>query len=259
VALLECLTAAVSLDPERRPTARDMATRIYDACPPEPVAMPDPAVLARLALRRLAEPGGDHTVRVARGRHRSARRRRSPILVAFLALVLGSGLAVSTAAGNRVADRGVVATVPAVAADPVTAAVRLTAARARALATGDLAALRAITVPGSPAARADLRSAARLGTGAPPDGATAPGEVRTVLRSAARVATRCSGCAEVRLVAAATLVVPGAGPVGAEIAGGADADPVADPVAEADGTAVPVVLVLRRLPAGWRVSEVRAP
>jgi hypothetical protein len=253
-ALLDCLTAAVQPDPGRRPTARDMATRIYEACPPEPVAMPDPAVLARLALRRLAEPAGDRTLRVSRGRHRSARPRRAPVL-ALVALVLGAGVAVSAVMENQ-ADPGtsVGVTARVVAADPVTAAVRLTAARARALAAGDLGALRAITVPGSAAAQADLRAAARIGAGAPSDGTTPPGEVSMVVRSAARMATRCAGCVEVRLVAAATLVVPDAAPAGAEVARGADVVPSG----QADEAAVPVILVLRRMPAGWRVSEVRA-
>lgn len=253
-ALLDCLTAAVQPDPGRRPTARDMATWIYEACPPEPVAMPDPAVLARLALRRLAEPAGDRTLRVSRGRHRSARPRRAPVL-ALVALVLGAGVAVSAVLENP-ADPGtsVGVTARVVAADPVTAAVRLTAARARALAAGDLGALRAITVPGSAAAQADLRAAARIGAGAPSDGTTPPGEVSMVVRSAARVATRCTGCAEVRLVAAATLVVPEAAPAGTAVARGADVVPPG----ETGVTAVPVILVLRRMPEGWRVSEVRA-
>src|SRR5659263_374188 len=64
-ALMDRLAAAVDADPARRPGAGELARQVYAVCPPVAVEMPDPAVLARLALRRLADPReASRTVRV---------------------------------------------------------------------------------------------------------------------------------------------------------------------------------------------------
>ncbi len=163
------------------PTAGELAAGLRRACPAAPLEPADPAVLARLGLRRLsgtsgAVDRGRMTVRLARGgrraqaRHRAAgaadregrravRRRDRPtgsgtrrqevrravlrgVLVGSVVLGGLGGAAVAVAVVGR--DESV-----------SRAAVRLTRERAAALALGDAEALARVTVPGSPAARAD--------------------------------------------------------------------------------------------------------
>lgn len=176
-AVRSILEAAACPEPERRPSAEDLAAALVRECPPASAPLPDPAVLARLALQRLADVRPDETTRPGtrqrprRARHRGARDRRG--LVVGGALTAG-GLAVMLVVTGAVlpgaswsatpGDRG--GGVAPLHLDPAAAAVRLTAGRAEALTAQDELALASVTVPGSPAARTDaevLRSMADLG------------------------------------------------------------------------------------------------
>ncbi|MDT0164294.1 hypothetical protein Q9R32_01840 [Actinotalea sp. AC32] len=166
----EVLREAAAPDPERRPSARALAAALVTACPPEPVRLPESAVLARAALLRRAADDDQRTRRrppsATRGRHRRPRPVRHVValgvgtvvvVAAGAAAVLGQhGAAVGDGLASEAAAR---ATGPAPllpgADDAVVAAVTATHVRARALADGDLLRLSALTVPGSPAAAAD--------------------------------------------------------------------------------------------------------
>jgi len=238
-ALMDCLAAAVDADPARRPGAGELARQVYAVCPPVAVEMPDPAVLARLALRRLADPReASRTVRVPvrRGRHRRPRSARRWALTGVAVVALGACVATATVAGNVAAGS---AEVTAAAGgdvgpgDPVAAAVRLTVARADALGTGDRVALAAVTVPGSPAARADALTAMRLWRTGTLEGVVHLHVVRVGrLPTAPASAVSCAGCTSVLLVA-------GVGTTGTT------------PSSE-------VVLVMRPSASGWRVRAVEA-
>ncbi len=141
---------------ECRPDARELAAELRRACAPAPLQPADPAVLARLGLRRLS---GVHdgalrasvTVRGTppargEGRHRATTpRARRAGARGWVARGAALGLAAAVIALTLVLG-------PETAAH---AAVRLTRERAQALVAGDAAALAAVTVPGSVAARAD--------------------------------------------------------------------------------------------------------
>lgn len=239
-AVLTALGAGLDRDPARRPTAVDLARRLLAAHPAAPAALPSPGTLAEAGLRR---QGVDPLTTVRRPRP-SRRWGGAPVAAAIGLIVLGAAVAVGILGGGgsaagaspggpaAVADRAATRT----PADPVLAAVHLTRVRATALVAADRVALATVTVPGSPAARADARAwlapAVRWGavTGRePPD---------VVLRvaSAAREEARpgrpgCDGARRVRLVAAAAVApVEPAGPG--------------------------VVVVLCPGAGGWRVSAV---
>jgi hypothetical protein len=164
--------------PGERPGAGELAARVYALCTPEPVQMPDAAVLARAALRRLAEDAkGEWTVqlprqpRARRARHRRRSRLRRPLVVVVtvalvtLAAHVTLGLADRSSQGETSASlSGGDATVHG---DPTGAAVALTRARTAALVAGDREALANVTVAGSPAGQADLAVAERLVPSAP--------------------------------------------------------------------------------------------
>jgi len=238
-ALMDCLAAAVDADPARRPGAGELARQVYAVCPPVAVEMPDPAVLARLALRRLADPReASRTVRVPvrRGRHRRPRPARRWALMGVAAVALGACVATATVAGNVAAGSVEVAAAARGGVgpgDPVAAAVRLTVARADALGTGDRVALAAVTVPGSPAARADALTAMRLWRTATFDVAVHLNVERVGrLPMAPASAVRCAGCTSVLLVA-------GVG--------------TTETTASSE-----VVLVMQPSASGWRVRAVEA-
>lgn len=175
--------------------------------------------------------------------------------------------------------RGGAAEAPGVSADPAgqpggvpvagldtpatAAAVRLTAARGEALAAGDAARLAQVTIPGSPAAQADLRARA-LGAGA-----TAPVTVavdRLEYRgigacSSARVAGAAgmagmAGVAGAAESAGATLCVRVLLVASVTAGAGSSAESAAAPGAQPMDEPTGVVLVLRPTLDGWRVSEV---
>ena len=173
--LLEACDAVSSQAPAR-PTARSLGESIRGACPALPLEDADPAVLARLGLRRLSGVGTEslgvpYTVRAdgrsrrGRPRHRDhrwfGRASASPVAAGTrgweaAVRVAGVGvLAVALAAGGVAA----VALGRESAAD---AAVRLTKERAAALVTADTDALVAVTVPGSAAARVDAATAEQV-------------------------------------------------------------------------------------------------
>lgn len=256
-----CLQAATAADPRRRPTAEELGRRLYAACPPAPVDLPEAAVLARTALRRLAEPvlggrdrtgpvDGRRTVRIparraTRGRHRGRRPRRRVLVWVALVLALGGTTVAVGGDVARVGARADASPTPAVVggpagADPAGAAVRLTVERARALATGDRARLARVTVPGSDAAASDLAVLGRLHrTGLP-----GPGPVRVEVQQVRRLPGTAGGARH----------GPGPGPVRVLlVARVTTGEPGASPAAVRG-----VVLVLTATPAGWRVSEVEA-
>lgn len=177
-----------------------LVTRALAVADTVPVHRPDPGVLARDALVRGA---GMPDPAAGRARHRRAGRARGPFApVAAGAAVLGLGLTALLAVGEGAAvlggpsAAGVDATTSAAGAPGVLTVVGsderlegdvvvLTRTRAAALAGGDLLRLLRVTVPGSPAALADLHQYARLHAGAPgaapgpASGSVPPGEPST--------------------------------------------------------------------------------
>lgn len=279
VALRACLRAAACTEQRARPSASQLACDIYALCAPRALRLPEAAVLTQLALRRLAGGEGESLLterapRRPRGRHRRPRGRRGPLLAAALVLALS----VCTTVVGAMA-RGGAAEAPGVSADPAgqpggvpvagldtpapAAAVRLTAARGEALAAGDAARLAQVTIPGSPAAQADLRARA-LGAGA-----TAPVTVavdRLEYRgigacSSARVAGAAgmagmAGVAGAAESAGATLCVRVLLVASVTAGAGSSAESAAAPGAQPMDEPTGVVLVLRPTLDGWRVSEV---
>jgi hypothetical protein len=224
-----------------RPGAAEVASRVFAICPPEPVSLPEQSALARAALRRLAAPDPVRTERLprvakpVRARHRRRPSRRGPVLTGVALAALAVCAATVAAASDR-PDTGQVGE----AEDPALAAVALSTARLSALASGDLAALRRVTVPGSRAAGADLVAAHRAAVRQ-----SGPEPVLEVV--SAGVLAPASGtpwdrtCPEcVRVLLAARTGVP--------TADGSVPGEVRD-----------VVLVLVRGPGGWRVRDVEEP
>lgn len=152
------------------------------------------------------------------------------------AVALGACVATATVAGNVAAGSVEVAAAARGGVgpgDPVAAAVRLTVARADALGTGDRVALAAVTVPGSPAARADALTAMRLWRTATFDVAVHLNVERVGrLPMAPASAVRCAGCTSVLLVAGV---------------GTTETTPSSE-----------VVLVMQPSASGWRVRAVEA-
>ncbi|WP_182111375.1 protein kinase [Actinotalea sp. JY-7876] len=263
---------------EARPTAAELAALLFAACPPEPIRPVDPAVLAQLSLRRLAEPDPARTQprpRRARGRHRAGHPLRFRLLAATTAVLVAAVVAAATGAGRvgpvpATAPRGTASSeatgagyradpaaggVAPVTLPPAAAALRLTHERAEALLAADRGRLARVTVPRSQAAAADLVAARR--------GGGAPGGVRLEVADVALVASsvpsrqvgvdprpgRAGGgagggaaCADVALTAAV---------------GAVPAEPAPD--APAAGGAAAVVLRVCPTAGGWRVASVLAP
>ena len=257
--LVGCLEAASAATPEHRPDADHFASSLYAACRPAPVDIPDAAVLARAALRRLAEsPAADRTTwvrprpRRERGRHRRSRGRGAVLLAAMTVVLVIAAVLATTVVTGRGHQRGRQDGV-----GPQEAAVRLTVARTDALSSGDMWALRDVTVIGSRAAAADavlawaIRARAASGDGMGEsaqagDLARRPTvEILGVERlppmadASRRVVTGCGTCARVLITARF------------------------EPARDEEATAPPrteraVVLVLRRTAVGWRVLDVEA-
>lgn len=256
--LVAVLSAAAATDPAARPSAARLAADVYAACPPEPVRTPDAAVLARLALRRLAVPPDDSTIRLVtpsagrpRGRHRQPRSRRGVVAVVAAGLALAG--VVAGAGHGRPAEPGAPGSVGSPAAavvrgagstDPVTAAIRLTRDRAAALAEGDSPALAAVTVPGSPAAAADAVVAGEAWRRTPTGGGVEVSEARLL-----DVAPGTPTVARVAVTARAWV----------RTGEPADRTGSAEPSPEPSPESVTVVLVLNRTADGWRVSAVEPP
>ncbi|HWS56952.1 MAG TPA: hypothetical protein VN257_00300, partial [Actinotalea sp.] len=249
--------------PGRRGGADAVAQRLLDACPPEQVDLPEPAVLARLALRGLDRgPAGAvagsagvaaATVRrPRRGRHRRRLGRTVRPVVAGLAavLVVGAWGMFGPWVPGRPAPVGAEAAVTD--PGPVVAARLLTAQRTAALRSGDADALARVTVPGSPAARADLELLEVIErAGGAPDVVT----VTTVARPgpADGPAAVCRGAGNLAGIPAAQ--VPGrldAGSVRCATVVLRTSTRSAAGVRSAE-----VELVLLGTAAGWRVEQVR--
>ncbi|MBC7551130.1 MAG: hypothetical protein H7269_09580, partial [Cellulomonas sp.] len=87
-ALRDVLELACSPDPAVRPSAIELPALCFAAAPPEPLSLPDAAVLARTTLALLAtepSPRSAMTVRPSRSRHRESRRRRRALVGAVAA------------------------------------------------------------------------------------------------------------------------------------------------------------------------------
>lgn len=183
------LADALDPDPERRPSARDLAARAPEVGEVGTIELPDGAHLAAGALRAAAatptrevpsrrRPGGSRRPETGRGRGgRRGGHRQDPGAVApahggrsrpgrryaVLAAVAVAGLALAATRGlwwpGQAGPEAVPqapATASAEAGEPLSGVVvALCAARDAALVAGDAQALAATTVPGSPAAAAD--------------------------------------------------------------------------------------------------------
>lgn len=121
----------------------ELASGCYDAVRAEPVEVPDPAVLTRVALSRLNEAAPvERTLADPRARRRRLARRAVAGVSAVAAVV--AGLSAVLPDRDDVAQRGAVA-----------AASQLTERRAEVLSSLDPARLPEVTVEGSPAFAAD--------------------------------------------------------------------------------------------------------
>lgn len=280
------LEHATAVRPEDRPAAAALAERVYAACAPEPIRLPDPATLARLTLRRLATPDDATVLRPPpdaarpRGRHRRRARVPAPVLVGVVGVLLvapvvalgrsgltagGAGEGGTAGAPPAPAHDGVVVPVPGAepgapggggvaSHDPVAAAVRLTVRRAHALALGDRVALGSATVPGSQAARADARLAAQRRQETRGVARVRVDEVRLLAVEGERPWRPRQARVLVRADARVTTGDPAdVVPTAQEIS--TDPAPPSSPAEPApEGAAV--VLVLVEGPGGWRVSAV---
>lgn len=232
--------------------ATHLAEQLYRACEPAPIVLPEPAVLTRHALQRVAEDEPVRSNRASgRGRHRGSSTGPGRGLAAVAAAAVGAMVvtgALLTGLGPGAADPRIVQLDPysgigATSAErPEAAALRLTSARAYALAAQDASTLASVTVPGSPAALADREVLSRIR-------ATDPGvlsvlvdvaSVRRCSPTAPRLTAhrRCPHCPRVQVLARS---------VGTDGPGSPDASTT--PHGE-------VVLVLDRSVTGWRVSAV---
>lgn len=181
--LAVCAQAVSAADDS--PGAAELADALRRACPPTVLRPADPAVLARLGLRRLsgAEELVDRAAVTVRGsiagrrrdgRHRSGRgadgrAHRAAGAVGALGMLRARGARPGRRApwverGLRLGGLGaalllaagvIVLTLVSAQESPAEAAVRLTRERAQALLSRDAAALAEVTVPGSAAALAD--------------------------------------------------------------------------------------------------------
>jgi hypothetical protein len=192
----DLLVAAADPDPDLRPGARDLADACFRAEDPEPVHMPDAAVLAGTELSRLAGRGSRETTERRPARHRARAGWGASTVrvlagvgavgacVGVAALVAQHGAATGPSQGQTVSrDAGGaalgtdgtterdVAAVDDVASDggsgegsgsvqptdPLEAARWLTERRVEVLVAGDPAALEDVEVAGSPAHTADTQ------------------------------------------------------------------------------------------------------
>lgn len=230
--------------------AQAVAERAVRACPARPVRAGDQTAvvdeLRRLARRRRGpggagpHPRGGAARRRTRGRHaQRGKGVRAPVVVATVgvlgavsvALALGAGGAPPPASANVSASAGLgaVAGRPGTAS-PVQAAQRLTTLRAEALAAGDASLLASVTVPGSPAARADAAAVGLV------DGVDV-GTLRVEVHDAVLLEQR-DGVARVEVTASAGV------------------RPVGEDGAREEAPARTVVLELHEGYTGWRVHDV---
>ncbi|MCL3860713.1 hypothetical protein M1R94_06825 [Actinotalea sp. K2] len=279
--LRSLLHAVVAAPPGPGPCAAGLATEIYGACPAEPVTAPDPAVLARVALRRLVEPGepavtsrracrgawwsrgssgrpGSPGSRAGGGRHRRGRSRAPVLLVVSTMLLVVCAATVGarvtsvrdSATGDRrdgeAATRSVVQVGPGAPSSPVVhpvpAAVELTRRRAAALGARDSEMLAQVTVPGSSAAWQDEGLLRSLLRHREPLTVVATvGRARLVDPGPLEGGSTRSDAVQVRVTSTTTARVRPAG------------------LSWISGTSGPSTVVLTLRPDGdsWRVSEVR--
>jgi hypothetical protein len=167
----DLLIAAADPDPRLRLAARELADACFRAHEPEPIVLPDGAVLARTELTRLAGRAGPTTTVRRSSRHRGRRGWVAPVAraaVAVGAVVVCGVLAFAlfqvradhSASGQLPPSHASASpdgTAPDGTAppDPAVAARRLTALRAAVISAGDAAGLAAVEVPGSAAYTTD--------------------------------------------------------------------------------------------------------
>ncbi len=269
------LAEASTPEQEARPGARAFGDACFRVDEAEPIGLPDPSVLARTELARLAaRPGARSTTRpgaVVRGRgasrHRAPRRWRGPaarlaVVVAAVGLAGSGALALSGLGreADALAQPPAVAQPPATASpvltapapDPVAAAVALTTARVEAITSGDSARLDAVEEPGSPAHVADTRLLAELAE----QGVRVEGlqvQVHDARRVVGRLADVAGASREESAPAQPTAWVEVTSTLSPHRRVGVDGAVVQE-VAPSGPTAV--VLVMRLTGAGWRVAEV---
>lgn len=234
------LAAALSPDPDSRPSARDLAASAGAVAPPEPIELPSGADLAQARLRSGQAATETAPLRRRRARHRRARRvPRGRVGVAAAAVALGVGV------GHAVTGASTASPAPLGAAE-ATAVVRdLFAARDEALRSGRIDDLADLTVPGSPAAEEDRALVERLR-----DAAVRAEGLRTTVQEVILVGTAESDgpqtVLEADVLQEAYRLVPVEG-----IDGGAGGEPVA----AREPRCVRMVLTG---PAPWRLSETSA-
>lgn len=254
----DLLADAADPDPALRPTAQGLADACFRAEQPEPVVLPDAAVLARTELSRLAGRGSrDATVRRAsRRRTRTTvrtRRVRAGAVAAVVVVAVGAAALVSSRpwVSDDPATAGAAGTSRQVEAEA--AARELTERRGEVLVAGDAAALDEVEVPGSAVHAADTQLLDRLAA----EGLRLAG-LRVVVTGSALVGETAPAPA----TAGSGEAVDGDVHVRVTSATSAHQRVRVDGSVHTEVPAAPeraVVLVLRETPLGWRVTEVRAP
>ena len=183
-ALRDVLELACSPDPAVRPSAIELPALCFAAAPPEPLSLPDAAVLARTTLALLAtepSPRSAMTVRPSRSRHRESRRRRRALVGAVAAvgaLAACGALASTLIARGPLEERATAGTTVGTTAGPTTASPTTPTGESPAGPTADslavgtapasgLAALRGSTDPVAAAVALTERRAVLLAAGDP--------------------------------------------------------------------------------------------
>ena len=165
-ALVDALRRADTDDPDRRPTATALAADLLRACPASPLPGPTRSVVSRDVGGAPPQPASDPAP-PPRRRGAAAVSLRVGAAVAGLALAVGAG----TAWGHA-GSTGEAAAAPTLSPRPASTAPRpaprprpdwvevvaaLERRRAAAMRAGDVAGLRRVYLPGSPAVRRDVR------------------------------------------------------------------------------------------------------
>jgi len=184
----EILANALQEDPQRRPSARELAERAEVEAAPQ-LQLPDEAELASAHLR--AKASSQPTTRAGRRRRARPRDHRKKLLGAavFLTFLLGGYLLASgifdTGSGHKRHSETALPTAAAATYPGLDDAVQtLTDMRDRALATHDEDLLAQVSLPDSKAAEADRELLGRFG-GSRPVGLTTRVEIREVSESGA--------------------------------------------------------------------------
>ena len=168
----DLLTAATDPDPRLRLAARELADACFRAHEPEPIMLPDSAVLARTELAGLASRGRRTTTARRSSRHRGRRAWRAHLgrVAAAVGAVVVCGVLAFAVSQRGAAEAGAhtpdadprTSGVSSASVDPVVEARRLTELRAAVISAGDAGALGSVEVLGSRAHTADAAILADL-------------------------------------------------------------------------------------------------